>query len=106
MLKHCPEDCGKKTFCYKGEPLPEDKTICYCKEILCPECGLPRDYKVITKNVEADVRIPTPKSTEQYWKGKVCICSRSAPIKKEKFGFSIKLGNIKHRVILDPDGDE
>jgi hypothetical protein len=74
MLTHCPNDCGKKTFCHVGEPLPEDKTNCYSKAIVCDRCGLPKYYHVITKHVEADVRIPHPKDTMQYWRWKVCIC--------------------------------
>jgi hypothetical protein len=70
IMIHCPEDCGKKTFCHKGEPLPEDKTECYTQSIICPICGLMKYYMVNGHAKE----IPHPKSTEQYWKGKVCIC--------------------------------
>ena len=75
MLAHCPKDCGLKTFCHKGEPLPEDKTECYTKSILCSKCGLPKEYIVSWNSKIKHVRIPHPKSTEQYWKGKVCTCN-------------------------------
>jgi hypothetical protein len=71
MLEHCPEDCGRKTFCFKGLPLPYDKTGCYTQSVICPNCGLMKFYIV---NGHAK-NIPHPKSTEQYWKGKVCICT-------------------------------
>jgi hypothetical protein len=70
MMPHCPKDCAKKTFCHKGEPLPQDKSKCYVKEIVCIYCGLPRYYVEHRKTL----RIPTPKDTEQYWKGKACTC--------------------------------
>jgi hypothetical protein len=71
FLQFCPEDCGKKTFCHKGEPLPYNKKECYTYGIPCPKCGLPKWYVDDYGNCE---RIPHPKSTEQYWKDKVCVC--------------------------------
>jgi hypothetical protein len=70
MILICPCDCGKRTFCHKGEPLPYDKSICYSTAINCIHCHLPKWYM---KDGHGKL-IPHPKSTEQYWKGKVCIC--------------------------------
>jgi hypothetical protein len=70
-MYHCPDDCGKKTFCFRGQPLPEDKTVCYTTSIYCDECG---KAKFIMKD-NHKVRIPHPKSTQQYWKGEVCECT-------------------------------
>lgn len=69
-LKYCPKDCGKATFCHKGEPLPEDKTVCYSLAFFCGNCGLPSHYWEGGKLR----KIPTPKRTEQFWRGRVCQC--------------------------------
>ena len=71
MLDYCPEDCGKKTFCHPGQPLPYDKSVCYSEAVCCDDCGLPKFFK--TRNGLL-LQIPTSKETEQYWRGKVCHC--------------------------------
>lgn len=73
VLEHCPDNCAKKTFCHKGEPLPEDKISCYTIAYKCLICKLPKSY---INEKEVFVRIPHPKNTEQYWKGKVCSCPK------------------------------
>lgn len=31
-LPHCPQDCTRQKTCYRGQPLPYDKNICYVQE--------------------------------------------------------------------------
>jgi hypothetical protein len=67
----CPTYCGKSTFCHKGEPLPNNKATCYAQQIICPKCNKPQSFINDDGLIQ---RIPTPKSTRQYWQGRVCEC--------------------------------